>query len=248
MSPQDFVIYPLINSSSVFGRRVDQTESESDSELLNLWAPDLLPRHCLVRRLGVKPVTLLKPLDGAEVKRNGCAVRHEVELRSGDVIGLGHHYLFMYKDPTSEHPTLCQVCVLSEKSRRPRGFQDPEGAELALAYDAEHESRVLELIFSTADQDKDTHKLSAAFLLCLCFQQSVNHFSMPALRRLLLHTANQLQTLVWVSLFSHFNLLHLTSFVSKLCEQKKSPLATSSIYMIFKQDQTTFMNYFTTFV
>ncbi|XP_077101816.1 ras-associating and dilute domain-containing protein isoform X2 [Siphateles boraxobius] len=190
---QDFVIYPLINSSSVFGRRVDQ----SDSERLNLWAPDLLPRHCLVRRLDVRPVTLLKPLDGAEVKRNGAAVRHEVELRSGDVIALGDHYLFMFKDPTSERPTLCQVCVLSEKSRRPRGFRDPEGAELALAYDVEHESRVLEEIFSTVDQDKHTHKLSAAFLLCLCFQRSVNHFSMPALRRLLLHTANQLQMLVW---------------------------------------------------
>ncbi|XP_077085857.1 ras-associating and dilute domain-containing protein-like [Siphateles boraxobius] len=190
---QDFVIYPLINSSSVFGRRVDQ----SDSERLNLWAPDLLPRHCLVRRLDVRPVTLLKPLDGAEVKRNGAAVRHEVELRSGDVIALGDHYLFMFKDPTSERPTLCQVCVLSEKSRRPRGFRDPEGAELALAYDVEHESRVLEEIFSTVDQDKHTHKLSAAFLLCLCFQRSVNHFSMPALRRLLLHTANHLQTLVW---------------------------------------------------
>ncbi|XP_051770947.1 ras-associating and dilute domain-containing protein isoform X2 [Ctenopharyngodon idella] len=207
---QDFVIYALINSCTVFGRRDERTEPESDAESQYLWAPDLLPRHCCVRRLDISPasaggrsgsVSLLKPLNRAKVKRNGAAVTHEVELQSGDVVSLGDHYLFMYKDPTSAaaqtytRPPLCQTCVLSEKTRT--CFRDLEGAELVLPYDVEHESRVLEEIFTTVDQDKSAHKLTAAFLLCLCLQQSANHFSMPALRRLLLQTANQLQMLVW---------------------------------------------------
>lgn len=214
MAPQDFVIYALTNSCTAFGRRDERTDAESDADVLHLWAPDLLPRHCCVRRLDLTPasaggrsgaVTLLKPLNRAKVKRNGAAVSREVELQSGDVVGLGDHYLFMYKDPTSAaaqactRPPLCQTCVLSEKTRT--CFRDPEGAELVLLYDVEHESRVLEEIFTTVDQEKAAHKLTAAFLLCLCLQQSANHFSMPALRRLLLQTANQLQILVWVSHF-----------------------------------------------
>lgn len=45
---------------------------------------------------------VLKPLPGALVKRNGAVVNQEVELHSGDVIGLGENYLFMFKDPNTE--------------------------------------------------------------------------------------------------------------------------------------------------
>lgn len=60
---------------------------------------------------------VLKPLYGALVKRNGAVVKQEVELHSGDVIGLGQNYLFMFKDPNTEilgschnvaHPWLCE--------------------------------------------------------------------------------------------------------------------------------------------
>ncbi len=185
---------------------------------MNLWADDLLPEHCSVRRLDVtRPSpsgteTRLKPLNRAKVKRNGAVIKHEVELQSGDVIALGDHYLFMYKDPTcpkvttptevsqmSRRPPLCKSCV-----RVRTCFRDVDGAELLLLYDVEHESKVLKEIFSVVERDPAAHKLTAAFLLCLCLQQSAAHFSMPALRRLLLQTANELQTIVWVSLLSHF--------------------------------------------
>ncbi|XP_073684250.1 ras-associating and dilute domain-containing protein-like [Garra rufa] len=205
---QDFVIYALINSSTVFGRHVEQThnETESDADRMNLWAPDLLPNHCSVQRLDVNlsgTVSRLKPLNRAKVKRNGAVIKHEVELQSGDLIALGDHYLFMYKDPTCpkvatpaevthQRPPLCKTCV-----RERTCFRDVDGAELLLPYDVEHESRVLKEIFSVVEQDPAAHKLTAAFLLCLCLQQSSAHFSMPALRRLLLQTANELQTIVW---------------------------------------------------
>uniref|UniRef100_A0A672LU53 Ras-associating and dilute domain-containing protein-like n=1 Tax=Sinocyclocheilus grahami TaxID=75366 RepID=A0A672LU53_SINGR len=209
--PQDFVIYALINSCTVFGRHVEQphSETESDGDRMNLWAPDLLPDHCSVTRASAAgrsgTETRLKPLNRAKVKRNGAVIKHEVELQSGDVIALGDHYLFMYKDPTcpkvvtpaevaqmSRRPPLCKSCV-----RVRACFRDVDGAELLLPYDVEHESMVLKEIFSVVERDPAAHKLTAAFLLCLCLQQSAAHFSMPALRRLLLQMASELQTIVW---------------------------------------------------
>uniref|UniRef100_A0A8C1S0L2 Si:ch211-176g6.2 n=1 Tax=Cyprinus carpio TaxID=7962 RepID=A0A8C1S0L2_CYPCA len=210
---QDFVIYALINTCTVFGRHVEQAhnETESDADRMNLWAPDLLPDHCRVTRGSAAgrsgAETRLKPLNRAKVKRNGAVIKHEVELQSGDVIALGDHYLFMYKDPTcpkvatpaeaaqtSRRPPLCKSCVRARAC-----FRDVDGAELLLPYDVEHESRVLKEIFSVVERDPAAHKLTAAFLLCLCLQQSAAHFSMPALRRLLLQMANELQTIVWVN-------------------------------------------------
>ncbi|KAL0180189.1 hypothetical protein M9458_025631, partial [Cirrhinus mrigala] len=195
----DFVIYALINSSTVFGRSDEQTHNETESSIdrMNLWAPDLLPDHCSVQRLDVNrsgTVTRLKPLNRAKVKRNGAVIKHEVELQSGDVIALGDHYLFMYKDPTCpkvatpaevthRRPPLCKTCVRARTC-----FRDVDGAELLLP--------VLKEIFRVVERDPAAHKLTAAFLLCLCLQQSATHFSMPALRRLLLQTANELQTIV----------------------------------------------------
>ncbi|XP_026133172.1 ras-associating and dilute domain-containing protein [Carassius auratus] len=201
---QDFVIYALINSCTVFGRHDEQSHSETETDVdrMNLWAPDLLPDHCSVTRTSV---TRLKPLNRAKVKRNGAIIKHEVELQSGDIIVLGDHYLFMYKDPavpkvatpaevarTSRRPPLCKSCVRARSC-----FRDVDGAELLLSYDVEHESRVLKEIFGVVERDPAAHKLTAAFLLCLCLQQSAAHFSMPALRRLLLQIANELQTIVW---------------------------------------------------
>ncbi|XP_051523782.1 ras-associating and dilute domain-containing protein isoform X1 [Myxocyprinus asiaticus] len=228
---QDFIIYALIGSKTVFGRQIEQTctETEGDTENLHLWAPDILQQHCCVQRLDIHPapdqtpgrVTLLKPLNRAKMKRNGVTITQEVELQSGDIISLGEHYLFMYKDPTSpvvttpptvtlpwqaemshtcKLPPLCKTCVLSERERKYNGlpcFRDSDGAELVLAYDVEHETRILKEIFATIDQNENAHKLTASFLLCLCLQQSATHFSMPALRRLLLQIANGVQIVVW---------------------------------------------------
>ncbi|XP_051969071.1 ras-associating and dilute domain-containing protein-like [Xyrauchen texanus] len=222
---QDFIIYALIGSYTVFGRQVEQTSTEIDgnTEILHLWAPDILPQHCCVQRLDVHPapdstpgsVTLLKPINRAKVKRNGVTITRNVELQSGDIISLGDHYLFMYKDPTSpvvsisptvpmshicKMPPQCKTNVLSERERKYNGlpcFRDSDGVELVLDYDVEHETRILKEIFTMTDQNKNASKLTASFLLCLCLQQSATHFSMPALRRLLLQIANEVQMVVW---------------------------------------------------
>lgn len=42
---------------------------------------------------------MLSPCQNAMVTRNGEVLRKEVQLNPGDVIGLGQHYLFLFKDP-----------------------------------------------------------------------------------------------------------------------------------------------------
>ncbi|KAL3051984.1 hypothetical protein OYC64_002081 [Pagothenia borchgrevinki] len=93
---QDFVIYLLAGPKVLFGRQLDP-EDESKPGIL-LFANDTLLRHCYFNRHGAGP-TMLSPCQDAVVMRNGEALSEEVQLNSGDVIGMGQHYLFLFKDP-----------------------------------------------------------------------------------------------------------------------------------------------------
>ncbi|XP_046710566.1 ras-associating and dilute domain-containing protein isoform X2 [Silurus meridionalis] len=110
---QDFIIYSLNRNCTVFGCNSEAVKEQPAVDV-TLWAPDIQPQHCCIQRLQVttsdpqqdgrkRPgVTILKPFHGALVKRNGAVVNQEVELHSGDVIGLGEAYLFMFKDPNTD--------------------------------------------------------------------------------------------------------------------------------------------------
>lgn len=97
LSTQDFVIYLLAGPKVLFGRQIDP-EDESKPGIL-LFANDTLPRHCYFNRHGAGGPTMLSPCQDAVVMRNGEALSEEVQLNSGDVIGMGQHYLFLFKDP-----------------------------------------------------------------------------------------------------------------------------------------------------
>lgn len=44
-------------------------------------------------------VALMRPFRGGSVTHNGVAIYRERVLRPGDVIGMGEHFLFLYRDP-----------------------------------------------------------------------------------------------------------------------------------------------------
>ncbi|KAK1794416.1 hypothetical protein P4O66_010737 [Electrophorus voltai] len=177
---QDFIIYPLTGSCTDFGNGAEKSEREN-AVGVDLWAPDIQPQHCSVRRLAAAPtselefsrepgLTVLTPLNGAVVKRNGAVINREVQLQSGDIIGLGAHYLFMFKDPTDEAglacavnlpwlgepfgvysprmPPLCKMCILSI-SRDP---QVPEALEKALPCLRGTDGRPLVLSYAVAQE------------------------------------------------------------------------------------------------
>ncbi|XP_076743342.1 ras-associating and dilute domain-containing protein isoform X3 [Maylandia zebra] len=94
---QDFVIYLLASPNIVVGQQSGHKEG-SKADIL-LFAADILPRHCYFLRHSAVAPTVLCPRQDAVVTKNGKGLRNEEPLCSGDIIGLGQHYLFLFKDP-----------------------------------------------------------------------------------------------------------------------------------------------------
>ncbi|KAI1896603.1 hypothetical protein AGOR_G00096470 [Albula goreensis] len=229
---QDFVIYLMSGMTTIFGRYSEHSTGEDVERLkvdILLSAPDIRPQHCCVRRVeapgqgdGRRTVTLLKPLHDALVTCNGAPLKDEAELCPGDLIGLGEHYLFMFKDPTitmtcqtlpwltwsAPHrmASVCKMCgsSLPDTQGRPQAraisvplLKASDGQNLVLLYGVEYEERILREIIAMADPHGDDPKLTPAFLICLCIQHSATSFQMSDFRRLLLRVASQVQMTMW---------------------------------------------------
>uniref|UniRef100_A0A4W6E0D7 Ras association and DIL domains 2a n=1 Tax=Lates calcarifer TaxID=8187 RepID=A0A4W6E0D7_LATCA len=231
---QDFVIYLMSGTTTIFGCCREHCNGEDEERLkvdILLFAPDVLPQHCCVRRLDSqnqtstgehrKTLTMLKPLHGAPVTRNGFLLKEEVELNPGDLVGLGKHYLFMFKDPTSTSgslqtpPWMTRLCPNSDTKpsssclscgssigakrphRKPPCWRDLEGTEASLSYELEQEEKVLRQILDSADPSGNEPKLTPAFLLSLCVQRSASTFELTHFRQLLLQIASQIQLVMW---------------------------------------------------
>lgn len=217
---QDFVIYLMSGTSTIFGCCREHCHGEDEDRLkvdILLYAPDVLPQHCCIRRLDPaqspsgdhrKTATMLKPLHGAPVTRNGLQLQEEVELSPGDLVGLGHHYLFLFKDPTSSSggaqtpPWITRLCPNAKScsscgsARRPApGWRD---VEALLSYEPEQEDRVLQEILESSDPGGEQPKLTPGFLLILCIQHSAATFPLSQFRQLLLRIASRIQLIAWV--------------------------------------------------
>ncbi|XP_061701072.1 ras-associating and dilute domain-containing protein-like [Syngnathoides biaculeatus] len=213
---QDFVIYLLSGSSTVLGCCGEHRAGEDEERLkvdILLFAPDVLPRHCSVRRLD--SATVIKPLHDAPVTKNGSVLKEEAQLHPGDLVGLGEHYLFMFKDPTgaatgppqtktppwmsrlfpaSEMPPICQSCSWHPAVGKDNVAEDDQAM---LSYDLEREDQVLQEIMDMSESDGARPKLTVAFLLSLCIQYSAALQDLHHFRRLLLKIAGTVQKAVW---------------------------------------------------
>lgn len=221
----------MSGNSCIFGSSIESSTDKIEEILkvdVLLFAPDILPQHCCVQRLDAtsdqtkessKMRTLLRPLHSAHVTHNGVPLDDDVELCPGDLVGLGQHYLFMFKDPTASGAfqtpswmaTLCppataspcKLCGTSVRRRRTQKmaarWRDLEGRVLSLSYQVLYEDQVLEKILSMVEPGREEPKLTPAFLLCLCIQHSATNFELAHLRKLLLSIANQVQLTMWVS-------------------------------------------------
>ncbi|XP_031717949.1 ras-associating and dilute domain-containing protein-like [Anarrhichthys ocellatus] len=233
---QDFVIYLMSGTTTIFGCCREHCNGEDEERLkvdILLFAPDVLPQHCCIRRLDSniptstgehrKTLTMLKPLHGAPVTRNGFLLKEEVELNPGDLVSLGKHYLFMFKDPTSTSGSLqtplwmntlcpnsdaktsssclsCGSSIAMKRLRRkpsPPRWRDLEGTEALVSYELEQEERVLQEVLDMLDPSGEEPKLTPAFLLSLCIQHSAATFELTHFRQLLLRIAVQIQLVMW---------------------------------------------------
>ncbi|RVE59212.1 hypothetical protein OJAV_G00186410 [Oryzias javanicus] len=212
------------------GEESEREETESASQYSLHPPPCPTPTCCCCRAaalLRTSSSTCSPPLSWASactppppdalVTRNGEVLRSGVALSPGDVIGLGRHYLFLFKDPSAplrqdaESPDLRWSSWRSSPSAAMRSrqtfvcsscvcdLQPPAGAaeelRLTLSYEAEDEERLVREI--AAMPGGGGAPLGAAFLLSLCLHRSAWRRRASDLRRLLLLTASYCQSAVW---------------------------------------------------
>lgn len=224
LSLQDFVVYVMTREQHVFGRGGNaSTRGGSPAPYVDTFlnAPDILPRHCTVRA-GPESPAMVRPSRGAPVTHNGCLLLREAELHAGDLLGLGEHFLFMYKDPRTggsgpaRPPWLparpgaappgpgwafsCRLCGrgLQERSEALAAYLD--GREPVLRFRPREEEALLgEIVRAAAAGAGDLPPLGPATLLALCVQHSARELELGHLPRLLGRLARLIKEAVWVS-------------------------------------------------
>ncbi|KAL6088463.1 hypothetical protein STEG23_024491, partial [Scotinomys teguina] len=210
----DSLVYVLSRERHTVGQR-----TPSSKPSISLSAPDILPLHCTIRRhqspeggqTGTRLV--LEPIAGASVSVNFSEVgRNPVVLQHGDLLSLGLYYLLLFKDPGQAQPLpACAVarlgaapqnCRMCGAVLRARGVTSLPPAvvrrrSLHLEFELDVEDTLLQRIMTLIEPGGDDHKLTPAFLLCLCIQHSATHFQPGTFRHLLLKISKRVRDTVW---------------------------------------------------
>ncbi|KAM4877243.1 LOW QUALITY PROTEIN: ras-associating and dilute domain-containing protein [Thomomys bottae] len=210
----DSLVYVLSRERHTVGQR-----TPSSKPSISLSAPDILPLHCTIRRhqppdggqAGARLV--LEPIAGAPISVNFSEVgRGPVVLRHGDLLSLGLYYLLLFKDPAQAQPLPAgalarlgaapQSCRMCGAALRGRGASSSQAVssrrrQLVLEFEPDLEDMLLQRIMTLIEPGGDDHKLTPAFLLCLCIQHSATHFAPSTFGQLLLKIARQIRDTVW---------------------------------------------------
>ncbi|XP_051920952.1 ras-interacting protein 1 [Hippocampus zosterae] len=223
---KDFVLYIMAGHTHVFGRKATMREREKDKERERkgkkplkvdtfLSAPDLLARHLLVRRDSAVPETpagraLMRPFRGGAVTHNGVALYRETLLKPGDVIGLGDHFLFLYRDPrVTPAPPLALTLPWNSDGSHPccsSGSADKQealrhylgSAESALKFHPRHADALLQEILSkNSSPDSGGGPLAPAYLLSIMIDHASKRLDPALTPQILLKAANQIKDIVW---------------------------------------------------
>uniref|UniRef100_G3P8G5 Ras interacting protein 1 n=2 Tax=Gasterosteus aculeatus aculeatus TaxID=481459 RepID=G3P8G5_GASAC len=224
---KDFVLYIMAGHTHVFGRKSTMREREKDKERERkgkrplkvdtfLSAPDLLARHLLVRRDSAVPetptrqVAVMRPFRGGAVTHNGVALYRETVLKPGDVIGLGNHFLFLYRDPrvTPAPPLALTLPWQADASTPccPSGLVDRQEAlrqylgstEAVLKFHPRHADALLqEIISKNSSPDSGGGPLAPAYLLSIMIDHASKHLDPALTPQILLKSANHIKEIVW---------------------------------------------------
>ncbi|XP_074063104.1 ras-associating and dilute domain-containing protein isoform X2 [Macrotis lagotis] len=166
---------------------------------------------------------ILEPIPGAKISINFSEVGKTMVLHHGDLISLGLYYLLLYKDPVRAHvlpaqtlahlkavprtldPVTCRMCgtVLRDRaSSSPQRHgalpnQKISRRRLHLEFEPGVEDVLVKRIMTLIEPGGDDHKLTPAFLLCLCIQHSATNFEPGEFGQLLLKLTKLIQRTVW---------------------------------------------------
>ncbi|XP_060636355.2 ras-interacting protein 1 [Anolis sagrei] len=217
---QEFVIHVMTRRRHIFGRPERRQASDQSNYVDTfLSAPDILPRHCCVVS-SVPPAdpsqprgsAMVRPFRGASITHNGAPLHRQVELAPGDLLGMGQHFLFMYKDPRAAavppawlpkawvSPGLvgalaCQACGRSLQERQEAFRAYLKSREPQLRYRPQEQEALLAEIVRL--QETPGCKLGPAFLFGLCLEHAARELEPGHLPRLIARIAQLVKEAVW---------------------------------------------------
>ncbi|MBN3322907.1 RAIN protein, partial [Atractosteus spatula] len=248
---KDFVLYIMSGHTHVFGRLLAARERDGperdrarDRERERagkrrkplkvdtfLSAPDLLPRHLLVRRdsalsghahpasdsrPSAPSPALVRPFRGAPVTHNGAELYREAELRPGDLLGLGQHFVFLYRDPRvvpapplslalpwqralSLAPPSGPPCCPGALTDRQEALREYLGSpDPVLRFLPKHIDALLqEIISKNSSPDSGGGALAPAYLLSIMIDHASKQLDPVLLPQVLLKTANHIKAIAW---------------------------------------------------
>lgn len=225
---QDSLVYLLNREQHTVGQRTQASKPSISLSAPDILPLHCTIRKLRPSRHRSEEKLVLEPIAGAGISVNFTKVARTVVLRHGDLLSLGLYYLLLYKDPMKtqplpaqtllrlralhptvpEGPLVCGACSSLLKERDPatkkRGPSPAGGPraprrKLLLEFEPAAEDVLLRRIMTLIEPGGDDHKLTPAFLLCLCIQHSATSFEPGDFGQLLLKAAKMIQRTVWVS-------------------------------------------------
>ncbi|NXB95234.1 RADIL protein, partial [Vidua chalybeata] len=219
----DSLVYLLNREQHTVGQRTQASKPSISLSAPDILPLHCTIRKLRPSRHRSEEKLVLEPIAGAGISVNFAEVARTVVLRHGDLLSLGLYYLLLYKDPMKaqplpaqtllrlralhpEGPHVCGACgsLLKEKepAAKKRGPSPAGGPrtprrKLQLEFEPAAEDVLLRRIMTLIEPGGDDHKLTPAFLLCLCIQHSATNFEPGDFGQLLLKAARMIQRTVW---------------------------------------------------
>ncbi|NXK48341.1 RADIL protein, partial [Chauna torquata] len=223
----DSLVYLLNREQHTVGQRTQASKPSISLSAPDILPLHCTIRKLRASRHRSEEKLVLEPIAGAGICVNFSEVARTVVLRHGDLLSLGLYYLLLYKDPMKaqplpaqtllrlralhpaapEGPPVCGACGSLLKERggpsskkqgpSPTGGPRAPRRKLLLEFEPVAEDVLLRRIMTLIEPGGDDHKLTPAFLLCLCIQHSATSFEPGDFGQLLLKAAKMIQSTVW---------------------------------------------------
>lgn len=218
----DSVIHPITRSTSIIGSSEDEDKCN-----IRLYAADIQPQHCWICKVydseddtEYKCVSLA-PFPGASVSINDVAITCKTNIKPGDVVTLGSHYIFLFKDPTRADSERTNSHSLARHTSNEgahhmfgadQAWRDIEHGAMNIQFSADKNQEVLEKIIHIMSPRDEGFKLTPCYLLALMLENARVVMNKISLGDFLVKMANEVQNTVWVSSMTlHHSLLVVCS-------------------------------------
>ncbi|XP_067928285.1 ras-associating and dilute domain-containing protein-like isoform X2 [Watersipora subatra] len=201
----DSVLHLINNTTSIIGSSEDE-----DKCSMRLFAPDILGQHCWVCKVydnenetQYKCISLA-PFPGAQVRVNDGEITKKTNIEVGDIVTLGQHYIFIFKDPTSSQKnqdatTLSRDEMTSSMEAKPllhaedREWRSVTKTAHSISFSPDKQEQLLTNIFTTCSPVDDCYMLTPAYLLVLALEHSRQTMKQQDLSQLLTKLCLEIQ-------------------------------------------------------